>query len=341
MSTVPVDAFDAPILRKIHRITLPTPFPVGPVHTYLLEGDPLTLIDTGPHTPEAAEALADGLRRIGFDIEDLERIVITHAHADHYGLVESLVEDSGAEVWAHPMSQPILEDWPTYQTQRLGFWLRLLLAAGVPEAKAEATAAVYQGLKRFQSSAPVARFLHDGATIELAGESWQVLFCPGHAGNLVCFYYPRDRVLIGNDHLLAHISSNALIEPSNGIEQVRRKPLIDYWSALCRVYEMDIALVLPGHGSAIADPRGLITSRFGFYEHRLGRLRTELQLGSRTVWQMVSALFRKLDLADTYLAVSEVIGHLDVLEQRGEAILASDNAGLWHYELTSHTDQAV
>ncbi len=112
----------------------------------------------------------------------------------------------------------------------------------------------------------------------------------------------------------------------------RRKPLIDYWAALCRVYEMDIALVLPGHGSAISDPRGLITSRFGFYERRLGRLRAELQLGPRTVWQMVSALFRKLDLADTFLAVSEVIGHLDVLEQREEATIAADSAGLWHYE---------
>jgi hypothetical protein len=47
---------------------------------------------------------------------------------------------------------------------------------------------------------------------------------------------------------------------------------------------------------------------------------------------MVSALFRKLDLADTFLAVSEVIGHLDVLEQRGEATIAADSAGLWHYE---------
>lgn len=334
MSTVPVDAFDAPILRRIHRITLPTPFPVGPVHTYLLEGDPLTLIDTGPHTADAAEALPVGLKQFGVGVEDLQRIVITHAHADHYGLVESLVEASGAEVWAHPLAQPAIEDWPAYRAQRLGFWLKLLLAAGVPEAQAEATATVYKDLKRFQSSAPIAHFLHDQASIEMAGESWQVLFCPGHAGNLVCFYYPRDRVLIGNDHLLAHISSNALIEPPNGNEESRCKPLIDYWAALCRVYEMDIALVLPGHGSAISDPRGLIASRFGFYERRLGRLQAELQLGPRTVWQMVSALFRKLDLADTFLAVSEVIGHLDVLEQRGEATIAADSEGLWHYEST-------
>lgn len=333
MSTVPVDAFDAPILRQIHRITLPTPFPVGPVHTYLIEGGPLTLVDTGPNTPEAVDALATGLREFGYSVRDLQRIIITHAHADHYGLVERLVEASNAQVWAHPLAQPVLEDSPVYRSHRMGFWLSLLLAAGVPEEKAEATAKVYQGLRRFQSSTTVGHLLHDQDSIELAGVPWRVLFCPGHARNLICFYEPRDRVLIGNDHLLAHISSNALVEPSPGGESARPRPLIDYWSALCRIFEMDIALVLPGHGAPIADPRGLIRSRFGFYERRLNRLRGELHTGPRTVWQLVTALFRNLDLADTFLAVSEVIGHLDVLEQRGEVTVVVDNTGLWRYEL--------
>jgi glyoxylase-like metal-dependent hydrolase (beta-lactamase superfamily II) len=291
------------------------------------------LIDTGPNTPEAYDALVGELQGLGVRIKDLGRIVITHAHADHYGLVERLVEESGAEVWAHPRAQPVLEDSLTYRSQRLGFWLTLLLASGVPEDLAESTAAVYRGLRRFQSSVPVTKFLTDLARIELAGRSWQVLFCPGHAGNLVCFYDSRDRVLIGSDHLLAHISSNALVEPTGNPAESRPRPLIDYWASLCRVYEIDIALVLPGHGPAIADPRGLIKSRFGFYERRLGRLRAELQLGPRTVWQLVNALFRKLDLADTFLAVSEVVGHLDVLEQKGEVVCSADSSGLWHYEL--------
>ena len=69
-------------------------------------------------------------------------------------------------VWAHPLAQPAIEDWPAYRAQRLGFWLKLLLAAGVPEAQAEATATVYKDLKRFQSSAPIAHFLHDQASIQ-------------------------------------------------------------------------------------------------------------------------------------------------------------------------------
>ena len=322
-----------PSCDRIHRITLPTPFPVGPVHTYLLEGDPLTLIDTGPHTPDAAEALSNGLKQFGVGVENLQRIVITHAHADHYGLVESLVEASGAEVWAHPLAQPAVEDWPAYRAQRLGFWLKLLLAAGVPEAQAEATATVYKDLKRFQSSAPIAHFLHDQASIEMAGESWQVLFCPGHAGNLVCFYYPRDRVLIGNDHLLAHISSNALIEPPNGNEEFATQ-------TVDRLLGGAMPGLRDGHCIGIARARlgDFRPARVDHQPIRLLRAPAGAAASRASAWPAYGMAdgqrtFRKLDLADTFLAVSEVIGHLDVLEQREVATVAADSEGLWHSEL--------
>ena len=140
MQTVPVDPFDAPLLRSIHQITLPTPFPVGPVHAYLVQGDPLTLIDTGPQTPAALAALQAGLAEHGVLLGDIQRVIITHAHADHYGLVGTIVAASGAEVWAHPLAQPLIEGWTSYLAPREQFWLDLLLAAGVPAALAEKTA---------------------------------------------------------------------------------------------------------------------------------------------------------------------------------------------------------
>ena len=99
-----------------------------------------------------------------------------------------------------------------------------------------------------------------------------MLHCPGHADNLICLYQPADRLLLGNDHLLAHISSNAIVGPPPLGETERRRPLVDYWTSLCRVYELPVALVLPGHGDAVADVRSLINSRFRFYEQRLARL---------------------------------------------------------------------
>lgn len=333
MQTVPIDPFDAPLLRNIHQITLPTPFPVGPVHAYLMRGEPLTLIDVGPQTPAALAALQAGLAEHGVALRDIQRVLITHAHVDHYGLVGAVVAASGAEVWAHPLAQPLIEGWPTYQVAYDQFWLALLLAAGVPAGLAQRTASLYQRMQQLIGHAPVARLLNEGAVISLAGADWQVLHCPGHADSLICLYQADDRLLLGNDHLLAHISSNALVGPPPAGEQERRRPLVDYWASLCRIYDMEIALVIPGHGDAVADVRSLINSRFRFYERRLARLSEALRRGPQSVWQLVEAIFRRLDETDTYLAVSEVLGHLDVLENKGLVRVQTDAEGIWRYSL--------
>lgn len=333
MQTVPVDPFDAPLLRHIHQITLPTPFPVGPVHAYLVQGNPLTLIDTGPRTPEALDALQAGLAALHLSLADIERVIISHAHADHYGLVGPVVAASGAEVWAHPLAQPLVEGWSAYAAARERFWLELLLASGVLPAQAHKTAHLYLGMQEFITHAPVTRQLVDGDSLELADRTWRVVHCPGHADNLICLFQPQEKVLIGNDHLLAHISSNAIVGPPPLGEEQRRRPLVDYWTSLCRVYDLEVALVLTGHGDAVADTRSLIHSRFQFYERRLARLVDELRHGPQTVQQLAEALFRKLDAVDTFLAMSEVLGHLDVLEGKGQVSHWMDAQGVWHYHL--------
>ena len=84
----------------IRRLQIPTPFAVGRVNCYLIEDEPLTLVDTGPNSGKALDQLERQLVRAGHSIEDLELIVITHQHIDHLGLVEIVAEHSGAEVAA-------------------------------------------------------------------------------------------------------------------------------------------------------------------------------------------------------------------------------------------------
>src|SRR5919108_2012448 len=71
---------------------------VGSVNAWLLRGDPLTLIDTGPRDDRALAALEAGLRREGLRVEDIELLLATHHHLDHVGLAATIQRRSGAAV---------------------------------------------------------------------------------------------------------------------------------------------------------------------------------------------------------------------------------------------------
>ena len=97
----------------LHTLSIPTPFPVGPVNVYLAEGEPLTLVDVGPRYDPARESLREALAGRGYRVADLQRIVITHAHADHYGLAAELarvIAPGGVVLCWH-----VLEVFPEYR----------------------------------------------------------------------------------------------------------------------------------------------------------------------------------------------------------------------------------
>lgn len=79
---------------KIIPLSIPTPFYVGAVNVYLIKEEPLTLIDVGPKTKEAADALRAKLLENGVHFSDVRRIVLTHAHEDHCGLTQTVHDES-------------------------------------------------------------------------------------------------------------------------------------------------------------------------------------------------------------------------------------------------------
>ncbi|MBM3128849.1 MAG: MBL fold metallo-hydrolase [Chloroflexi bacterium] len=304
-----------------HVLALPTPFPVGPVNVYLFEGDELTLVDTGTQTSRTMESLRQQLATRGFQVCDIRRIIVTHTHLDHCGLTAQIVAESGARVFTHRNNAEWLTEFPQTWAADAPFLDRLALQNGIPSALRDALSGLGNNLARYCQAVPVAGVLEEGDQLALNGATWRVLHTPGHSGGLVCLYQPEQQCLLSSDHLLKTISSNPFVELSTNGNRERRRSLVEYLASLRRIAELPVRLILPGHGEPITDDhRALIAQRLQSYQARADQIAQILVGGAQTAYQLIGAVFPNLKPADTLLAFSEVIGHLDLLGEQGRVI---------------------
>ncbi len=152
----------------IHRIAVPTPFLVGRVNCYLIEDDPLTLIDTGPNSGTSLDELRACARaRTAVAIEDLELIVITHQHMDHLGLLEILARRSGAEVAALAPADAVPRRASAGSAADDDEFAQAVMRRhGVPDDLVTVLGAVGAAFRAFGSSGRVTRELRDGDTLD-------------------------------------------------------------------------------------------------------------------------------------------------------------------------------
>ena len=306
----------------IHALAVPTPFAVGRVNCYLIEDDPLTLVDTGPNSGKALDALEAALREHGRRIEDLERIVLTHQHMDHLGLVGILARRSEAEVVALDVLAPVVEDFRGYAERDDELAGAIMLRNGIPRDVVTVLRSLSQAFRAWGGSAPVTRRLADGERLEFAGRGFEALHRPGHSPSDTLFWDAEHELLIGGDHLLAQISSNPLIqrplggrsgEPAAG----RPRALVTYLESLRLTRELPARTVLTGHGEPVSDHVALIDERFSLHERRARKIARLLADGPRTAYEIAHALWGNVAVTQAYLTLSEVLGHTDLLAERG------------------------
>jgi glyoxylase-like metal-dependent hydrolase (beta-lactamase superfamily II) len=314
----------------IHLLSIPTPFPVGPVNVYLLEGEPLTLVDAGPLTDDAFQALKAGLKELGYSLQDIEQLIITHAHHDHFGQAGRIVEESGATLLSFRENRYPLEEFDTWWDKRMVYLADLMIKEGAPQESLREMDAI-RGIGRYAAPVPELTPLDDNDQVRMGGWTWQALHTPGHALGHLCFYQQESRLLLSGDHLLRDITSNPVLEtPRRGMRE-RPRSLPDYVHSLRRVRDLDVEKALPGHGEPVYDHRAHIDS---ILAHHAARERLILQLlrqKDSTVYELGVALFgRELPGVQLFLVMSEIIGHLDLLELAGRVTrVEKDGRGVW------------
>jgi glyoxylase-like metal-dependent hydrolase (beta-lactamase superfamily II) len=300
---------------KVRRLIVPTPFAVGPVNAYFLDWDPPALVDTGPNTAEAERTLELRLGRAMRLLGEVRKILVTHAHPDHFGLAARVQEISGAPVYVGWKEVGLLRGEMAWL--ELG---RLLLRAGVPgEVLVELAAAGRAASEerplhpRVEKVEPV----REGEVLEFGSRRLVVLETPGHTGGHVCYHEPETGILFSGDTLLPTITPNPLLEVEGG---GRRRSLVEFMATLARLEGMDLRLVFPGHGPPIRDSRSLIQRVLRHHQGRKEKIAGFLDRQGKTAYRLAREVFKGVKGAELFLAVSEVIAHLDLLIEEGRAV---------------------
>ena len=308
----------------IHRLAIPTPFAVGRVNTYLIEDEPLTLVDSGPNSAKALDELERELERHGHAVEDLQLLVVTHQHIDHLGLLNVLARRSGAEVAALDLLVAYLAAYSEDAERDDEFAEALMLRHGIPADVTHALRSVSRAFRAWGSSAAVDRPLRDGEQLVLRDRTLEVRHRPGHSPTDTVFWDADRRTLLAADHLIKHISSNPLVSRPIGVEPAaavadRPRALITYLDSLKRTREMPAELVLTGHGDPIEDHRALIDERFRLHARRARKIHGLVAERPRTAYEIAQALWGDVAVTQAYLTLSEVLGHVDLLLADGRA----------------------
>jgi glyoxylase-like metal-dependent hydrolase (beta-lactamase superfamily II) len=331
VSPNPEEALEQAALSGIHCLPVATPFAVGAVNTYLIEGDPLTLVDTGPNSGKSLDELTRQLDRRGHSIDDLDLIVVTHQHIDHLGLVEILVEHSGAEVAALGIAAERLADFDEDAELEDQFAVEVMLRNGIPEDVTTALRSVSRSFRGWGSHVTVTRPLADGETLELGERRLQIQHRPGHSPSDTLFWDEQRKILIAGDHLLSHISSNPLIaRPLDGSSQPAQA-LVTYIDSMKKTRELPAEIVLGGHGDPITDHVSLIDSRLASHERRKEKIYKLIAERARTGHELAQAIWGNVAVTQAFLTLSEVIGHTDILVNEGR-VRAVDDDGIIRYE---------
>jgi glyoxylase-like metal-dependent hydrolase (beta-lactamase superfamily II) len=333
VTLTPEEALEQAALAGIHCLRIPTPFAVGRVNCYLIEDEPLTLVDTGPNSGKALDELQNQLAQRGHSIDDLDLVIVTHQHIDHLGLVEIVVEHSGAEVAALDLAAERLANFREDADREDDFAVELMLRNGIPSEVAFALQSVSRSFRGWGSRAEVTRRLADGEEIAFRGRTLQTLHRPGHSPSDTVFWDAERRILIAADHLIAHISSNPLISrPLDGSTQ-RTQALVTYIESMRKTRELPAEIVLSGHGEPIVDHVALIDDRLAKHERRKEKIHELIAEKPRSGYEIAQAMWGNVAVTQAFLTLSEVIGHADLLVNEGR-VREVDDGEVIRYEAT-------
>ena len=302
------------------RIRLSNTVFEGRNNAYLLDGAIPTLIDTGVSMSDTRSELVAGLSEAGLAVSDLDRILLTHWHADHSGLAGELAAEADATVFAHEADVPLVggdddafDEIRALRERRFEEW-------GIPPEKRQELAAFRTEFEGAAGDSVAVEPLTDGDWVAAGDAELSVVHLPGHAAGLVAFEVVEDggatpaavEAFVG-DAILPQYTPNV-----GGADLRVDRPLAQYVDSLDRLAGRDLDRAWPGHRDPIDDPTGRTAV---IRTHHVDRTRRDIETlrehGPADAWSVSAHLFGDLHEVHILHGPGEAFAHLDHLEHKG------------------------
>ncbi|MET8046733.1 MBL fold metallo-hydrolase [Streptosporangium sp. NPDC005286] len=302
--------------------SIPVAIPIASlqaVNVYVLElaGGGIALVDAGWDSEESWRSLRDGLTFLGRRLDEVRKVVVTHAHPDHLGLAYRVAGASGAGVLVHELEAGRLRGG---RSGPLNF-RRALEATyprwGVPSARVEEMLAAGAPSSEESWTAPVTG-VPDGAMLDLPGWSVRAVWTPGHTQGHLCLYDTGHRLLFSGDHVLPRITPGVGVHPAEESDV-----LGDFLASLRKVAALDVEEVLPGHENRFSGLRERTDFLAGHHDLRLDEVESVVRADPGVSgWQVTRRIgwsrpLERFGSAMVRAAVAETMSHLVHLETLG------------------------
>ena len=207
------------------------------------EGSALTLVDAG--LPGHWRQLEAALDSIGRSVEDIQAVLVTHGHPDHFGLAERLRESAGADVWVHALDAPILSAaghinrWPRPERSLLryvGYGPRVFRGPFNLVRRGGLLIRAVRAVRTFE----------DGELLDVPGRP-RVVHMPGHTRGSTAFVFENRGLVFTGDALVTLDDLTGGVGPRvlcRAFSQSGEQAL----SSLDRLSRLAGDVLLPGHG---------------------------------------------------------------------------------------------
>lgn len=294
--------------KSVYKIEVPVPFGTKYVNAYLINSGVLTLIDPGPKTSKAIDALNMALGRLGVSLENVERLIFTHRHVDHIGMGNRIKTISNAETCIHESEKNAASDFYEEFDRTVKSFLTPVAEAGVPKDVLEKLPGYYGIIKEVCEPVEIDRALKDGDTLNFGEINLNVIHCPGHSMGSICLYENERKLLFTGDHVLKEITPNPF---ASGLSE--HATLKRYLDSLRKVEKLFVETGLPGHGTLIYDFPLVVQDLYAHHEARKKLVAEILRGGPKTPFEVSMQMFGNLPMSEILLGLAEAAGHLEEL----------------------------